>query len=194
MPNEKDRLLELADARRTCALWGPLETGAKWIRKLRRLCLSSLRRNVLLKVNKKVSYLNKKSLRVFEFRDSYVLSLWTLYVHFVHSVNCEYDTNEDNARLSPNPPDTQNSRWLQSLFPSTANKTFAKLRQTQSLARPTIRVAFSTFSLPHFVSILTTFPTRLAAQTQTLYSMLQIKTIPKNISTSYIFEPSPLYT
>ena len=29
---------------------------------------------------------------------------------------------------------------------------------------------------------------RLAAQTQTLYSMLQIKTIPKNISTSYILE------
>ena len=63
---------------------GPLETGAKWIRQHRRLCLSSLRRNLYLKVNKKVSYLNKKSLRVFEFRDSYVLSLWTFDVHFTH--------------------------------------------------------------------------------------------------------------
>ena len=53
---------------------GPLEMGAIWIRQHRRLCLSSLCRNLLLKVNKKVSYLNKKSLRVFEFRDSYVLS------------------------------------------------------------------------------------------------------------------------
>ena len=54
--------------------------------------------------------------------------------------------NGDNARLSPNPPDAQNWRWLQSLFPPTANKTFAKLRRTPSLARLTIRAAFSTFS------------------------------------------------
>ena len=103
--------------------------------------------------------------------------------------------NGNNARLSPNPPDTQNSRWFQSLFPPTANKTFAKLRQTQSLARPTIRAAFSTLSYLHFVSLLTTFPTRLAAQTQTKYSMLQIKTISKNtfrLRTSWNF--SPLYT
>ena len=33
-----------------------------------------------------------------------------------------------------------------SLFPPTANKTFAKLRRTQPLARPKIRAAFSTFS------------------------------------------------
>ena len=45
-PNEKDRLLELTDARRTCGLWGSLELGAKWIRQHRRLCLSSLRRNL----------------------------------------------------------------------------------------------------------------------------------------------------
>ena len=67
--------------------------GAKWIRQHRRLCLSSWRRNLWLKGNKKVSYLNKKSLRVFEFRDSYVLSLWTLYVHFAHVINCEYGTH-----------------------------------------------------------------------------------------------------
>ena len=38
---------------------GALETGAKWIRQHRRLSLSSLRRNLQLKVNKKVSYLKK---------------------------------------------------------------------------------------------------------------------------------------
>ena len=96
-PNEEDRLLELADARRTCALWGALKMGAKWIRQHRRLCLSSLRRNLELKVNKKVSYLNKKSLRVFEFRDSYVLYMFyrTLYVYFAHGVNCDYSTESN---------------------------------------------------------------------------------------------------
>ena len=60
---------------------GPLEMGAKWIRLHRRLCLSSLRQNLSLKVNKKVSYLNKKSLCVFEFRDSYVLYIFYSYQH-----------------------------------------------------------------------------------------------------------------
>ena len=76
-----DWLLELADAKRTCALWGPLEMGAKLIRQHRRLCLSSLCRNLYLKVNKKVSYRNKKSLRVFEFRDSYVFYMF--YVMYI---------------------------------------------------------------------------------------------------------------
>ena len=71
---------------------GPLEMGAKWIRQHRRLYLSSLRRNFQLKVYKKVSYLNKNSLRVFEFRDSYVLWLWTFDALFALSVNCEYGT------------------------------------------------------------------------------------------------------
>ena len=56
---------------------------AKWIRQHRRLCLSSLRRNLWLKVNKKVSYLNKKSLRVFEFRDSYVLYMFYRNEHYM---------------------------------------------------------------------------------------------------------------
>ena len=60
-------------------------------------------------------------------------------------------------RLSPKPPDTQNSLWLQSLFPPTANKTFAKLRRTQFLARPTIRATFSTLSYLHFVSLYLSF-------------------------------------
>ena len=62
---------------------GALELGAKWIRQHRRLCLSSLRRNLQLKVNKKVSYLNKKSLRVFEFRDSYVLYIFHSNEHYM---------------------------------------------------------------------------------------------------------------
>ena len=44
-----------------------------------------------------------------------------------------------------------------------------------------------------FRLLLTTFPTRLAAQTQTTYSMLQIKTIPKNISTSTSWTFSFIY-
>ena len=40
-----------------------------------------------LKVNKKVSYLNKKSLRVFEFRDSYVLSK-----SIVMNITCLFST------------------------------------------------------------------------------------------------------
>ena len=62
---------------------GPLEMGANWIRQHRRLCFSSLRRNLSFKVNKKVSYLNKKSLRVFEFRDSYVLYMFYRYEHLM---------------------------------------------------------------------------------------------------------------
>ena len=94
-PNEKDRLLELAGAgaRRTCVLWGggALAMGAKWIRQHRRLSPPYVE-TFNSKLIKKVSYLNKKSLHFFEFRDSYVISLWTLYVHFAHSVNCEYGT------------------------------------------------------------------------------------------------------
>ena len=77
-------ILELAGARRTCARWGPLELGAKWIRQHRRLCLSSLRRNRLLKVNKKVSYLNKKSLRVFEIPVLYMFCSNEHYMSISH--------------------------------------------------------------------------------------------------------------
>ena len=37
----------------------------------------------LTEVNKKVSYLNKKSLRVFEFWDSYVLYMFYRYEHYM---------------------------------------------------------------------------------------------------------------
>ena len=66
------------------------------------------------------------------------------------------------------------------------NMAFAKLRRTQSLARPTTHAAIPTFSTSHksmsspyrlFTHNLSKSP---AAQTQTTFSMLQIKTILKN--------------
>ena len=72
---------ELADARRVCVLWVPHEMRARWIKqhcKIVSLLLMSKR-----KFNKKVSYLNKKSLRVFEFRDSYVLYMFYHYEHYM---------------------------------------------------------------------------------------------------------------
>ena len=92
----------------------------------------------------------------------------------------------------PNPPDAQNSRWLQSLFPPTANMAFAKLRRN-TIPRTTHDTrCFLNSIISPFRLLLTTFPTRLAAQTQTKYSMLQIKTIPKNtfrLRTSWNFSP-----
>ena len=100
----------------------------------------------------------------------------------------------ETKHASPqNPPNTQNSRWLQSLFPPTANMAFAKLRRTQSHARPTIRAAFLNFLIPPFRLFTHNLSTRLTAQKQTKYSMLQIKTIPKNISTSTSWTFSFIY-
>ena len=74
----------------------------------KRLCLSSSFRNLKLKVNKKVSNLNKKSLPVFKISRFlcylFVLSLWTLYVYFAHGVNCGYVTI---ALLANSPAQTE---------------------------------------------------------------------------------------
>ena len=96
--------------------------------------------------------------------------------------------NGDNAHLS-----TRRTKLTVTpkLISSNGNMVFAKLRRTQSLARPTTRAIFSTLSYLYFVSLLTT---RLAAQKQTKYSMLQIKTIPKNTFQLRHLEPSPLFT
>ena len=89
----------------------------------------------------------------------------------------------------PKSPDTQNSRWLQSLFPPTATLAFAKLRRTQSLARPTIRAAFSQIYHISISSLYSQpFLRDLQHKKQTQYAMLQIKTILKHISTSYILK------
>ena len=84
--------------------------------------------------------------------------------------------NGDNARLS-----TRRTKLTVTpkFISSNGNMAFAKLQRTQSLARPTIRAVFSTLSYLHFVFLLTVSPTRIAAQQQTTFSMLQIKTIPK---------------
>ena len=71
--------------------------------------------------------------------------------------------NGDNVH-SPQIPDTRNSRWLQRSFPITA--TWLSLNYGEHNPSHVRRhaLSFSTFSYLHFVSILTTFPTRLAAQ------------------------------
>ena len=75
------------------------------------------------------------------------------------------------------------------------NMAFAKLRRTQSLARPTIRAAFLNFLITPFRLYTHNLSTSLAAQTQTTFSMLQIKTILKNTfrllsSSLYFTQPS----
>ena len=69
--------------------------------------------------------------------------------------------NEDNAHLS-----TRRTKLMVTpkLISFNGNMAFAKLQRTQSLACPTTCAAFSTLSYLHFVSLLTIFPTRLAAQ------------------------------
>ena len=87
--------------------------------------------------------------------------------------------NGDNTRLS-----TRRTKLTVTpkFISSNGNMAFAKLRRTQSLARPTTRAVFSTLSYLHFIYT-HNLSTRLAAQKQTKYFILQIKTIPKNIST-----------
>ena len=69
--------------------------------------------------------------------------------------------NGDNPRLS-----TRRIKLTVTpkFISSNGNMVFAKLRRTQYLARPTTRAVFSTLSYLHFVSLLTIFPARLAAQ------------------------------
>ena len=69
--------------------------------------------------------------------------------------------NGDNARL---PTRRSKLTVTPKFISSNGNMAFAKLRRTQSLARPTTGAAFSTLSYLHFVSLLTIFPTKLAAQ------------------------------
>ena len=96
--------------------------------------------------------------------------------------------NDDNAH---SPPDAQNSRWLQSSFPPTAR--WLSLNYSEHNPSQVRRYAlpFSTLSYLHFVSLFTILlTTSLAAQTQTTFSMLQIKTILKNtfwLRTSWTF-------
>ena len=85
MPNEEVRLLGLAEARRIRAQWVPHEIGARWRSQHKKIVSLSLCRNLKLKSNKKVSYLNKKSLLLFEFRDSFVWSF--LYEHYVYMLS-----------------------------------------------------------------------------------------------------------
>ena len=84
--------------------------------------------------------------------------------------------NGDNAH---SPPDTQNSRWFQSSFPTTA--TWLSLNYGEHNPSHVRRHAlpFSTFTSLHFFTIFTTFLRVLQRKKQTQFSMLQIKTILK---------------
>ena len=131
-----------------------------------------------LYVTPKIGYVNAMPL----FRYQH-LALNSLLVHF----------NGDNARLS-----TRSTKLTVTLklISSNGNMAFAKLRRTQSLPRPTTHAAISTFSTSHksisspYRLLTHNLSTSPAAQTQTTFSMLQIKTILKNTfrpSASYFF-------
>ena len=97
---------------------------------------------------------------------------------------------------------TRNSRWHPKFNSYNCNMSFVKLQRTQSLTRPTTHAAISTFSTSHN-SISSQYsqsysPRVLQHQTQTTFSMLQIKTIPKthfdlqHLSTSSFYLYLPL--
>ena len=82
--------------------------------------------------------------------------------------------NGDNARLSTRRTKTTVTPKFNS---SNGNMTFAKLRRTQSLARPTTRAAFLNFLITPFRLHTHNLSLRdLQHKKQTQYSMLQIKT------------------
>ena len=92
--------------------------------------------------------------------------------------------NGDNARLSPNHQThkTQGDSkvyFLQRQTRLSLNYSEHNLSHVQRYALLS-QLSYNSISSLHS---LTTFPTRLATQTQTKFSLLQIKTIPKNIST-----------
>ena len=73
------------------------------------------------KVIKRFRTWTKKSLRVLDFRDSYVLSLWTLHVYFAHGINCGYVTLFTNSLWENNwihtfPTGISDMRNINSLF------------------------------------------------------------------------------
>ena len=86
--------------------------------------------------------------------------------------------------LLPQTTRNTNSRWLQSLFPPTANMTFATYCEHTSLTCPTIHTAISILSLLHFIS--TSFLSHEACSTNanSIFHAF-IKNYHKNISTSY---------
>ena len=113
------------------------------------------------------------------------------------SMQCFYSTSTpssqftsgDNARLLPNLPDTQKP-VTPKFNSSNGNMAFAKLRRTQSLARPMTRTAFLKLS-HNSLSSPYSQPFHESCSTNPNYIfMLQIKAIPKNtfrLSASYFF-------
>ena len=103
--------------------------------------------------------------------------------------------NGDNAQ-SPQIPDTRNSRWLQSSIPPTA--TWLSLNYGEHnpshVRRHTLPSQPSQLLITPFRLYTNNLSTSLAAQTQTQYFVLQIKTILKNtFPTNGIFIFSFIY-
>ena len=97
--------------------------------------------------------------------------------------------NGDNARLSTR---CTKLTVTPKLISFNGNMAFAKLRRTQSLARLTVRAAFLNYHISISSPFSQSFLRDLQHKKQTQYSMLQIKTIPKNISTIGILLLHPL--
>ena len=87
-PKEEVRLFGLAEARRICAPWVPHEIGARWRSQHKKIVSLSLFRNLSLKSNKKVSYLNKEVVTCFRI-SRFLCSTLCIYVT---NIRCPYRT------------------------------------------------------------------------------------------------------
>ena len=97
-PNEKDRFLELAGARRTCARWGPLDLGAKWIRQHRDCVFTSYVETFNSKLMKRFRTWTRSSyvfLRFLFFIYSIVMNITCLFRTWPYS--CIWLRNKDNC-------------------------------------------------------------------------------------------------
>ena len=103
-PNEKDQFWSSQARGKFAPYGGPLELGAKWIRQHRRLCLSFLRRNLELKIKKRISTWTRSSyvfLRFLFFIYSIVMNItclfctWPYSCIWLHNINM-YCSNNDS--------------------------------------------------------------------------------------------------
>ena len=100
--------------------------------------------------------------------------------------------NENNARLSPKHQTHKTQGDSKVYFPQ--RQTRLSLNNREHNPSHVQRYALLlNFLITPFRLLTHYLPTRFAAQTQTTFSMLQIKTIPKNISTSTSWNFSLLY-
>ena len=87
-----------------------------------------------------------------------------------------------------------NSRWLQSLFPPTANMTFAAYCEHTSLARPTTRAAILNYHNLQSFTYFFPFPRSLQHKRKLNIPCCPLKTIIKTFRFRTSWNFSPLYT